>query len=148
MTSKGGHSERIFVVEFRPDSDTQFVSVGIKHIKFWTLVGGSLMYKKGVLGSVEDGRMQTMLSVAFGAVRSSKVLKSCFSPAAGFSLWSSSVCVVQNNLTFTGAINGDVYVWREHFLVRVVAKAHSGPVFTMYTTLRDGLIVTGGKERP
>uniref|UniRef100_A0A3P9CCP9 Uncharacterized protein n=1 Tax=Maylandia zebra TaxID=106582 RepID=A0A3P9CCP9_9CICH len=112
VTSKGGHTERIFVVEFRPDSDTQFVSVGIKHIKFWTLVGGSLMYKKGVIGSVEDGRMQTMLSVAFGA----------------------------NNLTFTGAINGDVYVWREHFLVRVVAKAHSGPVFTMYTTLRDGLI--------
>uniref|UniRef100_A0A3B3IJQ9 EMAP like 6 n=1 Tax=Oryzias latipes TaxID=8090 RepID=A0A3B3IJQ9_ORYLA len=118
-SSKGGHTERIFVVEFRPDSDTQFVSVGVKHIKFWTLVGGSLMYKKGVIGSVEDSRVQTMLSVAFGA----------------------------NNLTFSGAINGDVYVWREHFLVRVVAKAHSGPIFTMYTTLRDGLIVTGGKER-
>lgn len=68
VTSKGGHADRIFVVEFRPDSDTQFVSVGIKHIKFWTLVGGSLVYKKGVIGSVEDGRMQTMLSVAFGAV--------------------------------------------------------------------------------
>uniref|UniRef100_A0AAR2KFA6 HELP domain-containing protein n=1 Tax=Pygocentrus nattereri TaxID=42514 RepID=A0AAR2KFA6_PYGNA len=120
VSSKAGHSDRIFVVEFRPDSDTQFVSVGIKHIKFWTLVGGSLLYKKGVIGAVEDGRMQTMLSVAFGA----------------------------NNLTFTGAINGDVYVWRDHFLVRVVAKAHTGPVFTMYTTLRDGLIVTGGKERP
>ncbi|KAI1886390.1 hypothetical protein AGOR_G00213520 [Albula goreensis] len=120
VTSKGGHADRIFVVEFRPDSDSQFVSVGIKHIKFWTLAGGSLMYKKGVIGAVEDARMQTMLSVAFGA----------------------------NNLTFTGAINGDVYVWREHFLVRVVAKAHTGPVFTMYTTLRDGLIVTGGKERP
>ncbi|CDQ96815.1 unnamed protein product [Oncorhynchus mykiss] len=120
VTSKGGHPDRIFVVEFRPDSDSQFVSVGIKHIKFWTLAGGSLMYKKGVVGSVEDGRMQTMLSVAFGA----------------------------NNLTFTGAINGDVYVWRDHFLLRVVAKAHTGPVFTMYTTLRDGLIVTGGKERP
>ncbi|KAG7492916.1 hypothetical protein MATL_G00019970 [Megalops atlanticus] len=120
VTSKGGHADRIFVVEFRPDSDTQFVSVGIRHIKFWTLAGGSLMYKKGVIGSVEDGKMQTMLSVAFGA----------------------------NNLTFTGAINGDVYVWRDHFLVRVVAKAHTGPVCTMYTTLRDGLIVTGGKERP
>ncbi|XP_036071655.1 echinoderm microtubule-associated protein-like 6 isoform X3 [Oryzias melastigma] len=120
VSSKGGHTERIFVVEFRPDSDTQFVSVGVKHIKFWTLVGGSLTYKKGVIGSVEDSRVQTMLSVAFGA----------------------------NNLTFSGAINGDVYVWREHFLVRVVAKAHSGPIFTMYTTLRDGLIVTGGKERP
>lgn len=69
MTNKAGHAERIFVVEFRPDSDTQFVSVGIKHIKFWTLVGGSLMYKKGVISSLEDGRMQTMLSVAFGAVR-------------------------------------------------------------------------------
>ncbi|XP_034150086.1 echinoderm microtubule-associated protein-like 6 isoform X5 [Esox lucius] len=67
VTSKGSHADRIFVVEFRPDSDTQFVSVGIQHIKFWTLVGGSLMYKKGVIGAVEDGRMQTMLSVAFGA---------------------------------------------------------------------------------
>lgn len=77
MTSKGGHTERIFVVEFRPDSDTQFVSVGIKHIKFWTLVGGSLMYKKGVIGSVEDSRMQTMLSVAFGAVRNADVAFVC-----------------------------------------------------------------------
>lgn len=55
---------------------------------------------------------------------------------------------LQNYLTFTGAINGDVYVWKDHFLIRLVAKAHTGPVFTMYTTLRDGLIVTGGKERP
>lgn len=55
---------------------------------------------------------------------------------------------LQNQLTFSGGVNGDVFVWREHLLVRVVAKAHSGPVSTMYTTLRDGLIVTGGKERP
>ncbi|XP_048842779.1 echinoderm microtubule-associated protein-like 6 isoform X2 [Brienomyrus brachyistius] len=120
VTSKAGHVDRIFVVEFRPDSDTQFVSVGIRHIKFWTLAGGSLIYKKGVFGCLENGKMQTMLSVAFGA----------------------------NNLTFTGAINGDVYVWRDHLLARVVAKAHTGPVVSMYTTLRDGLIVTGGKERP
>lgn len=58
------------MVEFRPDSDAQFVSVGIKHVKFWTLAGGALMYKKGVVGTLEDGRMQTMLSVAFGAVSS------------------------------------------------------------------------------
>ncbi|XP_048374588.1 echinoderm microtubule-associated protein-like 6 isoform X9 [Sphaerodactylus townsendi] len=120
IASRGGHLERIFVVEFRPDSDTQFVSVGVKHMKFWTLAGSALLYKKGIIGSLEDAKMQTMLSVAFGA----------------------------NNLTFTGAINGDVYVWKDHFLIRLVAKAHTGPVFTMYTTLRDGLIVTGGKERP
>ncbi|KTG42430.1 hypothetical protein cypCar_00032632, partial [Cyprinus carpio] len=120
VASRAGHTQRIFVAEFRPDSDTQFVSVGIKHVRFWTLAGRALLSKKGVLSSIEDARMQTMLSVAFGA----------------------------NNLTFTGTISGDVCVWKEHLLVRIVAKAHTGPVFTMYTTLRDGLIVTGGKERP
>ncbi|XP_058847791.1 echinoderm microtubule-associated protein-like 5 isoform X4 [Acipenser ruthenus] len=120
IASRAGHTQRVFVAEFRPDSDTQFVSVGIKHVRFWTLAGRALLSKKGVLSSVEDARMQTMLSVAFGA----------------------------NNLTFTGTISGDVCVWKEHILIRIVAKAHTGPVFTMYTTLRDGLIVTGGKERP
>nr|XP_015205768.1 PREDICTED: echinoderm microtubule-associated protein-like 5 isoform X3 [Lepisosteus oculatus] len=120
VASRAGHTQRIFVAEFRPDSDTQFVSVGIKHVRFWTLAGRALLSKKGVLSSIEEARMQTMLSVAFGA----------------------------NNLTFTGTISGDVCVWKEHILVRIVAKAHTGPVFTMYTTLRDGLIVTGGKERP
>ncbi|XP_048456030.1 echinoderm microtubule-associated protein-like 5 [Rhincodon typus] len=120
VASKSGHTKRIFVAEFRPDSDTQFVSVGMKHVRFWTFAGKALQSKKGNLSSIENARMQTMLAVAFGA----------------------------NNLTFTGTISGDVYVWREHLLVRIVAKAHNGPVFTMYTTLRDGLIVTGGKERP
>lgn len=60
------------MVEFRPDSDTQFVSVGVKHMKFWTLAGSALLYKKGVIGSMEAAKMQTMLSVAFGAVSSSR----------------------------------------------------------------------------
>lgn len=153
MCSKAGHPDRIFVVEFRPDSDSQFVSVGIKHVKFWTLAGGALMYKKGVLGTVEDGRMHTMLSVAFGAVsRLAGLVSRChvgdLSSCTNTSGKERFVCCLQSNLTFTGAINGDVYVWRDHYLLRVVAKAHTGPVFTMYTTLRDGLIVTGGKERP
>ncbi|KAF1375383.1 hypothetical protein PFLUV_G00219460 [Perca fluviatilis] len=82
VCSKGGHPDRIFVVEFRPDSDSQFVSVGIKHVKFWTLAGGALMYKKGVVGTVEDGRMQTMLSVAFGAV-SYLLTSQCFRTGHG-----------------------------------------------------------------
>jgi len=39
-------------------------------MKFWTLAGSALLYKKGVIGSMEDAKMQTMLSVAFGAVSS------------------------------------------------------------------------------
>lgn len=68
VAARVGHTQRIFVAEFRPDSDTHFVSVGIKHVRFWTLAGRALLSKKGVLSSIEDARMQTMLSVAFGAV--------------------------------------------------------------------------------
>ena len=68
VATRQGHTQRIFVAEFRPDSDTHFVSVGIKHVRFWTLAGRALLSKKGVLSTIEDARMQTMLSVAFGAV--------------------------------------------------------------------------------
>ncbi|XP_077993248.1 echinoderm microtubule-associated protein-like 6 [Glandiceps talaboti] len=119
-----GDAKRILVGEFRPDSDSQFVTVGSKHVKFWNLAGSQLLGKKGVMTNAgqgtEDVKMQTMLSLAFGA----------------------------DNVTYTGAMSGDVYVWKENILHRVVNKAHNGPVFTMYTTLRDGLIVTGGKEKP
>ncbi|PIO34704.1 hypothetical protein AB205_0219210 [Aquarana catesbeiana] len=69
IASKVGHNQRIFVAEFRPDSDTQFVSVGMKHVRFWTLAGRALLSKKGMMSSIEDARMQTMLAVAFGAVQ-------------------------------------------------------------------------------
>ncbi|KAI0227896.1 Echinoderm microtubule-associated protein-like 6 [Lamellibrachia satsuma] len=123
VASGPGHSERIFQAEFRPDSDSSFVTVGVKHVKFWTVAGGQLLSKKGIIAAVPEcpnmPKMQTMLSVAFGA----------------------------NNVTFTGAMNGDVFVWKDTTLTRLVQKAHNGPVFSMYTTLRDGLIVTGAKER-
>lgn len=76
LASSHGHTERIFVAEFRPDSDSQFVTCGVKHVKFWSLAGGQLVGKRGVITAAQQGegdesqlRMQTMLSVAFGAVR-------------------------------------------------------------------------------
>lgn len=74
LASSHGHTERIFVAEFRPDSDSQFVTCGVKHVKFWTVAGGQLVDKRGVInmpqgeGDESQLRMQTMLSVAFGAV--------------------------------------------------------------------------------
>ena len=44
-------------------------------------------------------------------------------------------------------MSGDVYVWKKNILARVVTKAHNDAVFTLYTTLKDGLIVSGGKEK-
>ena len=43
-------------------------------------------------------------------------------------------------------MNGDVYIWSANTLSRIVNKVHTGPVFSMFTTVRDGLIVTGGKD--
>eukprot|EP00795_Rhopilema_esculentum_P003114 gene3114-1413_t len=120
VASSVGHSHRIFVGEFRPDSDIAFVTCGVKHVMFWTVAGGCLVGKKGVVALPDqDVKMQTMLSVAFGS----------------------------NDTTFTGSMSGDVFVWVGTSLTRVVGQAHSGPVFTMYTTIKDGLIVTGGKEK-
>jgi len=112
-------NKRIFAAQFRPDSDIHFVTVGVKHVCFWQVCGSAMLSKRGVLGATEGIKAQTMLSIAFGA----------------------------DDLTFTGAMNGDVYVWKRHVLARTVARAHAGPVFTLYTTLRDGLIVSGGKEK-
>ena len=84
VASGPAHSQRIFRAEFRPDSDTQFVTVGVKHVKFWSVAGGQLMGKRGILGKVDmpagvasPQKMQTMLSLAFGAV-SAKCLRSSF----------------------------------------------------------------------
>lgn len=41
-------------------------------MRFWTLAGKALLSKKGQTSSIEDARMQTMLSLAFGAVRNLK----------------------------------------------------------------------------
>ena len=67
-----GHNKRIFLGEFRPDSDQEFVTIGVKHVKFWTVAGGELISKHGLMNSAgqntQDVKMQTMLSIAFGAV--------------------------------------------------------------------------------
>ena len=67
-----GHNQRIFRAEFRPDSDSQFVTVGVKHVKFWTVAGNQIVGKRGILTDAGTGtdikKLQTMLSVAFGAV--------------------------------------------------------------------------------
>lgn len=122
MATVDGHTDRIFRVEFRPDSDQQLVSVGVKHVKFWSVAGSQILGKKAILTAAGSGgticKMQTMLSLAFG----------------------------NNKITFTGSISGDVYVWQGNTLQRLVVKAHTGPIFCMYTTLNDGLLVTGGKE--
>ena len=60
----------MFIGEFRPDSDTNFVTCGVKHLNWWAVTGGALVSKKPNLATYEDEQatMETMLSVAFGPV--------------------------------------------------------------------------------
>ena len=65
---------RVFRAMFRPDSDTTFVSVGFKHVHFWSVAGAELIKKKGVITDYDKSgrklkKMPTMLSLAFGQVR-------------------------------------------------------------------------------
>ena len=72
LATAQGHNQRIFRAEFRPDSDSQFVTVGVKHVKFWTVAGSQLVGKRGILTNAGVGtdvqKLQTMLSIGFGAV--------------------------------------------------------------------------------
>lgn len=67
-----------------------------------------------------DMKLQTMLSVAFGSAGE----------------------------TYTGALDGSIYVWKGHQAVRAV-KAHTGPVFSMHTVMSGGTVqkvLSGGKD--
>ena len=64
---------RIFRCMFRPDSDSVFVTVGFKHVKFWSVAGSELVKRRGVLTDwnqtgIKVKKMPTMLSIAFGQV--------------------------------------------------------------------------------
>ena len=65
-----GSINRIFHIQFRPDSTNKFVTVGVKHVRFWSLAGSKLLSKKGVvnIGPGSVYKMQTMLSIAFAPV--------------------------------------------------------------------------------
>ena len=79
----------------------QLVTVGVKHIKFWTRAGGGFTSRRGVFGKA--GKLSTMLCVAFGG---------------------------EDGQCFTGGASGLVYHWSGSSLKKTV-EAHKGPVFAI-----------------
>ena len=70
MAQSTGSINRVFQARFRPDSTNKFVTIGIRHIKFWSLAGAKLLVKRATM-SVRGGasyKLQTMLSLAFAPV--------------------------------------------------------------------------------
>ncbi|KAG8123066.1 hypothetical protein E2320_018466, partial [Naja naja] len=114
LASATGHSDRIFDISWDPYQPNRVASCGVKHIKFWTLCGNALTAKRGIFGKTGD--LQTIL---------------CLSCA-------------KDDVTFSGALNGDVYVWKGLTLVRTIQGAHGAGIFSMYGC-EEGF-ATGGRD--
>ncbi|KAI1886389.1 hypothetical protein AGOR_G00213510 [Albula goreensis] len=114
LATARGHKDKLFVVKCNPIHMDKLVTVGMKHIKFWQHAGGGLTFKRGVFGAL--GKLETMMSVCYGRTE---------------------------DLVFSGAATGDVYIWKDTTLLKTI-KAHDGPVFAMYSL--DKGFVTGGKD--
>ncbi|KAI3380118.1 hypothetical protein SNEBB_001204 [Seison nebaliae] len=163
IATYSGIEERIFKARFRVDSDSIFVTVGFKHVRFWTAVGGDLLYKRGIISKIKN---QTHDHISSNGSRRSSVdrrkLSGSMSKRMDLKITSyddthestyvtmhTMLCVAfaTDNITCTGSIIGDVYVWKDTVLNRVVFNAHNGPIFSMYTSISDGYIITSGKEK-
>lgn len=66
------------------------------------VTGGGFTSKRGTFGNI--GKLETMMSVSYGRIE---------------------------DLVFSGAATGDIYIWKDILLLKTV-KAHDGPVFAMH----------------
>ena len=63
LSSVGGHKDRIFMIRWNPFIQGQLVTVGVRHIKFWTRIGKSMESNRGILP--KDKRNTTLLAITF-----------------------------------------------------------------------------------
>ena len=103
LATTRGHKDKIFVVKWNPFEAEKLVTVGVKHIKFWTMAGGGFTNSRGRFGTV--AKVDSMLCVTFGKT--------------------ADVC-------FTGGANGHIYVWSGVNLQKTIT-AHKGPCFAMHS---------------
>lgn len=62
LASARGDRNKVLDMAYSPD-DSMLVTVGVKHVRFWSFAGCTLQSKKGLFGAV--GGRQTVLCVAF-----------------------------------------------------------------------------------
>jgi WD40 repeat protein len=105
-----GHNDKIFCLRWNPYDEDRFVTVGVKHIKFWTRAGGGMTSKQGVFGKAggKQGK-ENQMCVVFGKTV--------------------DVCI-------TGGGDGCIYIWTQTVLTRKVDDGHTGPLFAI-TAVQD-----------
>ncbi|KAK9711895.1 Echinoderm microtubule-associated protein-like 5 [Basidiobolus ranarum] len=120
ITSISGHSDLVLDILFNPYDGAEFVTFGVKHIKFWRFDGNpqALNSKKGIFGPL--GKIQTILSGTF----------------------------IDKETVVTGCMDGDIYLWdiAKRQVSRVIAGAHKGPIYAVYFSKTKNCIYSGGKD--
>ncbi|KAJ3113153.1 Echinoderm microtubule-associated protein-like 1, partial [Nowakowskiella sp. JEL0407] len=106
----------IFGTTFNPQNSSEFVTFGIKHLKYWKLDASTSTLKgdRGIFGS---RKVQSILCCAF----------------------------LPNGNFVTGSHGGELLVWARNQVVAVVEGAHQGPIFGLIYDPRIGLL-SGGKD--
>lgn len=127
MATTSDKKEKIFDAQFHSSWPKIFVTCGLKNIKFWSLCGNFLTPKSGEFGGGGGarsdggaggggGESQTLLCLAFG----------------------------ENKITFSGALNGSIFLFREEKIEGIHEFAHKGGVFCM-KKIENGF-ATGGRD--
>lgn len=122
IASSKGHQSRVLGLLFK--SETEIIIVGVKHAKFFELNKRRLKGKKGIFG--KKGKIQPILTVA--------------------SLGTNVV---------TGQADGTLYLWQgRNCQMKTIQrkptasdgpKGHSGPVTSIWTMAREG-VISGGRD--
>ncbi|KAI8515156.1 Echinoderm microtubule-associated protein-like 5 [Branchiostoma belcheri] len=116
LATTRGSKDLLFEIRFNPHNPNKLVTVGKKHINFWTRSGNTFKSKRGIFGKV--GKMTSMLCAEFGRTEDD---------------------------VYSGGANGDIYVWSGNKLVKEV-EAHNGPLNSIKFIPEKGVVVTGGKD--
>ena len=96
------HKDKIFEVRWDSNNVDKLITVGIRHIKFWTQAGGGLTSKRGIYGKL--AKADSHLCVT---------------------------CPKSPGVIVSGSLSGLVYIWNEEVLKSTV-QAHQGPVFAIH----------------
>lgn len=116
LATTRGNKDKIFCIKWNPHVTDKLVTVGVKHIKFWSQAGGGFTSNRGIFGNLSG--VENMLCITFGKTA---------------------------DLCYTGGSNGSIYVWKEQKLVKLI-PAHSGPLFAIFARDQWDAYVTGGKD--
>ena len=124
-TASGGKNKILAVAcntHDRGGGGLTFTTVGVRHLRFWTLSRGRLTSKKGIYTGVPPGS-RTMLCVAYT------------DPTHD---------TARPEITLTGSKDGKVYIWKDNKACKAVS-ALEGPIFDMVVV--GDQIAIGGKDK-